>query len=268
MNNALPDWLQQSQPYMPPKDKDAFTDKSILSMLKLLSKIHAQPKVSVGKGQAAIKLGFTLLLIVLLALSRGSAFLLVVLAGFLSRLALMQAQQIAQVLKTGLTAALFAALVLLPAGIWGNWHSLVTIAPKVFLSAGLLSMLSISTRFDDLTAALRLFLLPDLFIFVLDITLKYIYLLGEFALNMLYALKLRSVGHNRDKRTSLSGIAGHMFLRSREMANDMHDAMACRGFTGEYKKPAAFAFRAADALLCVLAIATVFVFIVLERAVL
>ena len=267
MSNALPEWLLNSQPYAPPKDKDAFVDKSILSTLSMLSKIRTQSKRTTGKAQAAVKLSFVLLTIVLVALAKNRAFVLIVLAGFLVTLCLKEARQIAQVLKTGVTAALFAALVLLPAGFWGNWHSLITIAPKVFISAGLLSLLSITTRFDALTSAMRLFLLPDLFIFVLDITLKYIYLLGEFSLQMLYALKLRSVGRNDSKRSSLSGIAGNLFLRSREMANEMHDAMACRGFTGEYTKPAAFSFHAADVLIGVLAAAIILVFFVLERVI-
>jgi cobalt/nickel transport system permease protein len=69
---------------------------------------------------------------------------------------------------------------------------------------------------------------------VLDITLKYIYLLGEFSLNMLYSLKVRSIGKNENKYTALSGIAGTIFIRSVEMSQEMYSAMECRGFTGEY----------------------------------
>ena len=47
-----------------------------------------------------------------------------------------------------------------------------------------------------------------MFIFVFDITIKYIVIFGEFSLNMLYALKLRSVGKSKNKSTSLSGIIG------------------------------------------------------------
>ena len=266
MSNALPKWLAQSQQYEPKTDRGAFVDKSILSVLKVLSKFHAQPSLKTGKAQAGIKLGFSLLLIVLLSLSRSAAFMYILLAALACRVCLLDAEQILKVLKSGLGAAIFAAFVLLPAGIFGNWYSLKTITPKVFICVCTLSLLSNTTRSDELTGALRLFFIPDLFIFVLDITIKYIMLLGEFSLNMLYALKLRSVGTNRDKRASLSGIAGHLFLRSREMAQQMHEAMICRGFTGDYKKPASFAFHWMDALVCALAAASVLLFILLERA--
>ena len=71
----------------------------------------------------------------------------------------------------------------------------------------------------------------------LDITLKYIVLLGDVCLDMLTALKLRSVGKNREKGKSLSGVLGVTFLKSREMSEEMYGAMTCRGFEGEYVKP-------------------------------
>jgi cobalt/nickel transport system permease protein len=58
--------------------------------------------------------------------------------------------------------------------------------------------------------------------------------LGEYAMNLLSALKLRSVGKNKAKQRSLSGIAGTLFLRSGHMARTLHQAMECRGFTGSY----------------------------------
>jgi cobalt/nickel transport system permease protein len=52
---------------------------------------------------------------------------------------------------------------------------------------------------------------------------------------MLYALKLRSVGRNHDKTASLSGVAGTVFLKSKEAAEEMYAAMECRGFSGTYR---------------------------------
>jgi cobalt/nickel transport system permease protein len=49
-------------------------------------------------------------------------------------------------------------------------------------------------------------------------------------------LKLRSVGRNKEKYTSVSGVAGTMFIKSKEMSEEMYEAMECRGFTGEYKR--------------------------------
>jgi cobalt/nickel transport system permease protein len=83
-------------------------------------------------------------------------------------------------------------------------------------------------------------------VFILDITIRYVVMLGEFLLESLRALRLRSVGKNSRKYASVSGLAGPVFLKSRRMAVETHGAMACRGFTGEYRVVQKFSFTAGD----------------------
>ena len=82
---------------------------------------------------------------------------------------------------------------------------------------------------------------------------------------MLYSLKLRSVGRNKSKYTSLSGIAGTMFIKSKEMAEDMYAAMECRGFTGEYRIYNKFKFTFSDFIYIIINAAIIFTFVYLER---
>jgi cobalt/nickel transport system permease protein len=126
-------------------------------------------------------------------------------------------------------------LILLPSAFWGHGSSLVLITAKVLVSVTSVKLVSTTTEWASISGAFKRLGAPDLFILVFDIALKYITLLGEFALAMLYALKLRSVGKNQGKTASLSGIAGTLFLKSKEMAEEMYAAMECRGFTGEYR---------------------------------
>lgn len=262
----LPQWLLGNEKYIPAADKDAFLDKSILSVLGAISRIRAQGARRDGafRPHAAFKLAAALLFIVLLALSRSFSFVMVAVVSLLCRVSLLRARDIARVLRNSLIAALFAAVILLPAALLGSPYSLWMITPKVFASVTAVGLLSLNTRWDELTSALKLFFVPDLFIFVLDIAVKYILLLGEFALNMLHALKLRSVGKNEGKRAKLAGIAGLMFLKSREMAAEMHAAMECRGFTGRYGRPARFGFNWADALLIAAAASLALLYIYLR----
>jgi cobalt/nickel transport system permease protein len=81
----------------------------------------------------------------------------------------------------------------------------------------------------------------------LGLTLKYIVVLGSVALEMLEALRLRSVGRNDDKRASIGGVGGMLFLKSREAAEDTAAAMRCRGFEGRMPAPAGSGLRAKDA---------------------
>ena len=263
----LPTWLTKPQEYEPPRDRDAFLDRSILSMLSVLGRIRRQGAHSGGRFQphTAFGLGFALLMVLLVSLAHARGFVLIAVVALLVGLCLLPARQIAGVLRNGLIATAFSALVLLPAGLIGNWYSMFTIPPKVFFSVSLLSMLAENTRWEDITRAAKTFFVPDLFLFVLDIAVKYVVLLGEFSLNMLYAVKLRSVGRNRNKHAALSGIAGTMFLRSRQMAEEMHAAMECRGFTGEYRRPTRFAINPADLGLIVLAAGMVLLYIYFLR---
>ena len=76
-----------------------------------------------------------------------------------------------------------------------------------------------TASWSEISLALSSIHIPDIFILVLDLAIKYISLLGGLVLDMLYALKLRSVGRNRDKTASLSGVAGTVFLKSKEAAD-------------------------------------------------
>jgi cobalt/nickel transport system permease protein len=94
----------------------------------------------------------------------------------------------------------------------------------------------------------------------LDMTIKYISLLGGLVLDLLYALKLRSVGHDDRKIDSLSAIAGTVFLKSIEAAETQYQAMECRCFAGTYrtKRHAGFGWRNAAFAAANLAIAAAF----------
>ncbi|MDP4181635.1 MAG: energy-coupling factor transporter transmembrane component T [Bacillota bacterium] len=263
----MPEWLLKDENYIPQSDKDTFANKSILSLLSLLSRIRTQSGYKEDKFHvnAALKVTFTLMLVILLSLSRSFTFVVVIYVYLLVILSLMQGEEIIKIFRVSFVMAIFTFLILLPAAFWGNKHSSIMITAKVFASVTAVNILSHSTRWNSITSALKRFFVPDIFIFVLDITIKYIVMLGEFALNMLYSLKLRSVGRNKSKYTSLSGIAGTMFIKSKEMAEDMYSAMECRGFTGEYHIYNKFKFTFADFFYIMINICIILTFIYLGR---
>ena len=159
---------------------------------------------------------------------------------------LMSGPKIAKVLKTSLIAALFAFVIFLPSALWGNWPGVLAVAAKVLLSVAAAALVSATASWSEISRALSSIRVPDIFILVLDLAIKYISLLGGLVLDMLYALKLRSVGRNHDKTASLSGIAGTVFLKSKEAAEDMYAAMECRGFSGTYRVAARARLAAMD----------------------
>jgi cobalt/nickel transport system permease protein len=99
----------------------------------------------------------------------------------------------------------------------------------------MVSIFNHTTQWNHITGALRKLHIPGIFIFTLDMTLKYIVLLGTFTGDILTALRLRSVGKNNKKYQSVGGVMGITFIRGAEMSQEMYEAMRCRGFTDDYK---------------------------------
>lgn len=263
----MPEWLFKNENYIPQSDKDTFINKSILSLLSILSRIRTQSGYKTEKFNvsAVLKVAFTILVIALLSISRSFTFIIIVNVYILLVLSLMRADEILKILRMGFIVAAFTFIILMPSAFWGNYYSMIMITPKVFATVMAVNILSHSTQWNSITSALKTFFVPDIFILVLDITIKYIMLLGEFSLNMLYSLKLRSVGKNKNKYTSLSGIAGTMFIKSKEMAEDMYSAMECRGYTGEYRIYKKFKFTFADFIYIIINGVIIFAFIYLGR---
>ena len=263
----MPNWLLKDESYVPKADKDTFINKSIYSVLSILSRIRAQgtskdTKYSVN---ATFKVAFTFMIILLVSFSRNYMFVIFINVYLLSTLCLMDGNVIVKILKISIGMTLFTFIVLLPSAIWGNNYNTIMITTKEFATITAVSILSHSTRWNAITSALKSFFVPNIFFVVLDITIKYIVMLGDYALNMLYALKLRSVGKNKSKNTSISGIAGTVFIQSKEMADDMYAAMECRGFTGEYYVYRNFKIKITDYIYIIINFAIIFTFIYLER---
>lgn len=232
----LPEWLLINENYIPLADKDTFVNKSILSVFKVISRIKKQDSQGLTRSRIHVPLHVfgTFLLIILVSLTRSFIFVIIVNVWLLAVLSMTDSDRMVRILKMSTGVTLCTAVVMLPAFISGNTYSSVMITTKVFGTITAMGLLSHSAKWSALTEALKKFFMPDIFIFILDITIKYIYLLGELSLNMFYALKLRSVGKNRSKYSSMAGIAGSVFLQSKELAEEMYHAMECRGFTGEY----------------------------------
>lgn len=236
--------MTHQENYIPETDKDGFINRSLLSVMSVMSKFRMEgrkgssfiPGIPDLSFSAPAKLMLTLLIIILASCSRNMLFTYCMIALVLVKLCMLQGRLLTRVFTAALAAAGLSALVLLPAVFMGSPGTMLTVSLKVFLSVGLLGHLAATTPWNRITEGFRFFLVPDIMIFTFDITLKYIVILGDICLDMLNALKLRSVGRNRDKSSSISGILGFAFLKSRHMADEMCGAMACRGFEGEYHR--------------------------------
>lgn len=265
--DELPSWLTQPQNYVALHDKDRFLRRNTLKLASVLSNLKLQrgglldgDRISMvdralGRVDPAFRLFGLILSIVLVSLAVNMLFVYVMLGVLLVMLAVKPADQLADIMKPAFAACLLTAVLMLPAAFLGQPGSLARVACKVFVSVGLAIQLSRTVAYNQLIAAFDAYHIPDMVVFILDIALKYIVLLGDVAINVLESLTLRSVGRNEAKSSSASGVMGVTFLKAHDFAGEMYEAMECRGFTGEYEvpkrrriSPAAIAYLAALAL--------------------
>jgi cobalt/nickel transport system permease protein len=239
--------MQTQEAYTPKPDSDGYITKSMLKVLSVLSQIRT--KGSTDDLCAPLKLFAAVYTIILLSLSQHLFFMGCILALVLIRCCTLPGQALIRVVRTASGAMVFSLLLLLPTLWLGSPRTLLIVPGKVWLSVSMVLILSVSTPWNQITGGLRFFRVPDLMIFTLDITIKYIAILGDCCLAVLEALRLRSVGKNPRKGKSASGVLGVTFLKSRQMADDMHQAMVCRGFDGTYHRPYQIRFHPRDYLL-------------------
>ncbi len=232
---ALPPWLAASDKYIVPKDSDAFLNRSIDHFLGLIQKGRSLGgSRTQSQGHPLLALAHALLISFLVVLSREPSFLYFPLAWVLIQLCFLPSRDLVRILQVSLLAALFNVLVLLPAILLLGETRSSLIVLKVFITVTQMQIFASLTAWHDIIASLRYLRVPSIFILILHISLKYIYLLGETALALLYAFRLRAVGRTQGKGMTMGGIMGTLFIRSRMEAQALYQAMVCRAFDGTY----------------------------------
>ena len=109
--------------------------------------------------------------------------------------------------------------------------SLVTILLKMYLCVMAALLLVATTPFTELTAQLRRFHTPAVFVIVFDMTFRYIGVLLEEVYSMTTAYKLRSGNKNALEMRHMGPFVGQLLLRGFDRAERVHAAMRCRGYS-------------------------------------
>lgn len=233
----IPVWMGQREQYAPPTDGGAFALRSLRSLGRVLARLRVQRGRDGLRLPPLGKLLLLLLGLVTLSLAQNRLLILAIAALVLGWVSLLPPRTLAAILRPALGGALLALLLVLPAMLLrpsGAGNNLIVVG-KVFLSVTMVSLFNQRTQWNRITAALRQLHVPGVFVFLLDLTLKYIVLLGGLMVNLLTARSLRAVGRDRHKYRSVGGILGVTFLRASDLSRETWEAMICRGFTDDYK---------------------------------
>jgi cobalt/nickel transport system permease protein len=121
---------------------------------------------------------------------------------------------------------------------------------RVATSISLVVLLTLTTPWPRLLAALRAVFVPQLFVLVIGMAYRYIFVLLGTVEDMYVARKARTIRAGQDTRAGqrfVGASAGALFGKAHELSEEVHHAMIARGFRGEVRALDRFAWRAADA---------------------
>jgi cobalt ECF transporter T component CbiQ len=223
----------------------------------IFSEEHARAAGWLQRVDPRAKLGMFLAAILAASLS-SSVVVLVVLYGAV--LAAARASRIPFdffVKRVWLGIPFFAALVVLPAVFLVPGEPLfqlalgpITLAPtvpgvtgavlfvtRVGVSVSLAVLLVMTTPWADLLKSLQALRVPQLFILVLAMAYRYIFLFLHLANGMFEARKSRIVARTSgsEQRRWITASMGTLLNRSVKMSNDVYAAMIARGFSGSIR---------------------------------
>lgn len=126
--------------------------------------------------------------------------------------------------------------------------SFVTFVSRVTGSVTLAALLVVTTRWSDLLKSMRIFHVPEVFIVVLGMTYRYIFLFLKALENLFLARASRTVGTatEREQRRWIGSSMGTLLGKSFKTSNDVYQAMVARGFTGDVRTITNFSMRDED----------------------
>jgi cobalt/nickel transport system permease protein len=121
---------------------------------------------------------------------------------------------------------------------------------RVGASISLAVLLTLTTRWPVLLKALGVLRIPGVFITVLEMTYRYVFLLLQASADTFTARRSRTVGRTStaEQRTFTTHAMGNLWARTHATSEEVHHAMLSRGYTGEPLALAQFRLRRSDAL--------------------
>jgi cobalt ECF transporter T component CbiQ len=193
--------------------------------------------------------------------------------------------------RVWLFVPIFTGIVLIPATLsvvtgghvvltlW-HWHghpegftsqgltSAALVVCRVASSISLVVLLALTTPWTRLLASLRTLGVPRMFILVIGMAYRYLFLLLGSVTDMYEARASRTIGaekHDRGARAFVSASAGALLGRTMAMSEEVHQAMTARGYRGNARVLAQPRPGAADLMFVLAAAAIAAALLVGER---
>jgi cobalt/nickel transport system permease protein len=280
---STPKWLIESEVGLCPcgcigkRKKANFVDKTIGGSAALLQRVMFAEDAAANGGllqrvDARVKIVTLVALLVVTSLVRHIPVLIVV---YLATLPLAAASRLSVgffVKRVWLFIPIFTGIIVLPATCsfithghivvpLGHWFghrvgltsqglkSAGLIVTRVASSISLVVLLTLTTSWTKLLAALRSLKVPKMFVLVLGMAYRYLFFLLDSVTEMYTARKARMVGRDTDVvagRAFVGASAGALFGRAHALSEEVYAAMTSRGYTGNPRTISVFRVRTVD----------------------
>jgi cobalt ECF transporter T component CbiQ len=125
------------------------------------------------------------------------------------------------------------------------------VTTRVATSVSLVVLLTLTTPWTRLLAGLRALGVPRIFILVIGVAYRYIFLLLGTVTEMYESRRARTItttGPDPGARRFVSASTGALFGKASHLAEEVHQAMVARGYRGNARTLQVFRLRAGDAV--------------------
>lgn len=142
------------------------------------------------------------------------------------------------------------------------------VVSRVATSVSLVVLLTLTTPWVRLLAALRSLGVPRMFVLIIGMAYRYIFLLLNVVTDMYEARKSRSAGaatYDRAARRFVGFSAGAVFLKAHYLSEEVYQAMIARGYRGEARTLVSPRVRPADMAFLLFAVAVAVVVYGVDR---
>jgi cobalt/nickel transport system permease protein len=123
------------------------------------------------------------------------------------------------------------------------------VVSRVAVSISLVLLLTLTTPWVKLLAALRSLGVPRMFVMVISMAYRYIFLLLGSVTQMYESRKSRTVGaarHDGSGRAFVGATAGALIGKANQLSEEVHQAMVARGYRGEATTVQTLRLRSSD----------------------
>jgi cobalt/nickel transport system permease protein len=280
---VAPDWLLQSELGMCPcgcigkRRKGSFVEKTLDGGAGLLRQVmFSEDTAAIGgllqRLDARVKLVGLLVLLVALGLVHHVVVLVVAYAAMLVLAAVSGLPVGFFVKRVWLFVPIFTGIMVLPATLsivtpgqvevqlW-TWHghpegltsqgltSAALVVARVACSISLVVLVTLTTAWVRLLSALSALGVPRVFVLIIGMAYRYVFLLLGTVTDLYTARKARTIAvnrHDRGARAFLGASAGAVFGKAHHLSEEVHQAMVARGYRGDAHTLHTFRLTATD----------------------